>query len=48
MSVKIITGHVLSALAQLARLRARIDDLTSREAISNWLDDAVAVGMDPL
>jgi hypothetical protein len=34
--------------AWLARMRARIDDLTSRKAITNWLDDATDDGMDPL
>lgn len=29
-------------------LRSRIDALTSREAIAAWLDDAAAVGIDPL
>jgi len=29
-------------------LRASIDGLTSREAIDQWLDNALAVGIDPL
>lgn len=34
--------------AWLAGLRAGIDGLTSRKAIEDWLDEAVAGGMDPL
>jgi hypothetical protein len=34
--------------AWLAGMRARIDDLTSRKAIANWLNDAVTGGIDPL
>jgi hypothetical protein len=34
--------------AWLARMRARIDDLTSRRAISKWLADAIDGGIDPL
>jgi hypothetical protein len=34
--------------AWLARMRARIDDLTSRKAINDWLEDAVDGGLDPL
>jgi hypothetical protein len=34
--------------AWLSRMRARIDDLTSRQAISDWLADAVDGGLDPL
>lgn len=30
------------------RLRERVDDLTTREAITCWLDDAMAIGIDPL
>lgn len=29
-------------------LRSRIDSLTSRDAISRWLDDALDPGIDPL
>jgi hypothetical protein len=29
-------------------LRARIDDLTSRQAIRQWLDDAAEADIDPL
>lgn len=32
----------------LFALRARIDSLTSREAIDRWLDDALKIGIDPL
>jgi hypothetical protein len=32
----------------LARMRARVDGLTSRQTIGNWLDDALKAGMDPL
>lgn len=34
--------------AWLARMRARIDELTSRQAIECWLDDAVWQNIDPL
>lgn len=34
--------------AQLAALRRRVDDLTSRAAIEAWLDDLAAAGLDPL
>ena len=34
--------------ARLARLRTAIAGLTSREAISGWLDEAVDQGLDPL
>lgn len=34
--------------AWLARMRARIDDLVSRKAINDWLDDALDGGVDPL
>ena len=34
--------------AWLARMRTRIDDLTSRKAISDWLADAIDGGIDPL
>jgi hypothetical protein len=34
--------------AWLARMRARIDELTSREAIGAWLDDAIDNAIDPL
>jgi hypothetical protein len=29
-------------------MRARIDDLVSRKAINDWLDDALDGGVDPL
>jgi hypothetical protein len=29
-------------------LRGRVDRLTTREALDEWLDDAVAIGIDPL
>lgn len=32
----------------LIELRRRIDGLTSREAISAWLADALEIGIDPL
>jgi len=32
----------------VASLRERIDELTTREAIDRWLDDAAAVEIDPL
>lgn len=32
----------------LAGLRSRLDDLTSRQAIEAWLDDATELGLDPL
>jgi hypothetical protein len=31
-----------------ADLAGRIDKLTSREAIEDWLDDATEIGIDPL
>lgn len=34
--------------AWLARMRAAIDGLTTREAIERWLDEAVNAGIDPL
>ena len=34
--------------AAIAELRRGIDDLTSREAITRWLDRAEAAGIDPL
>jgi len=34
--------------AWLAQMRARIDGLASREAISAWLHDAIVGGIDPL
>ena len=33
---------------ELFALRQRVDDLTSREAIDRWLDDALDLGIDPL
>jgi hypothetical protein len=33
---------------QIGRLRADIDRLMSREAIEQWLDDALDEGIDPL
>ena len=32
----------------IERLRAKIDTLHSREAINDWMDDALAKGIDPL
>lgn len=32
----------------IAELRARIDSLTTRKALSKWLDDALAAGIEPL
>jgi hypothetical protein len=32
----------------LAEMRARVDGLTSREAIERWLDDALEGNIDPL
>jgi hypothetical protein len=32
----------------IERLRAKVDCLQSREAIDDWLDDALAEGIDPL
>lgn len=32
----------------IERLRTKVDGLQSREAISDWLDDALAEGIDPL
>jgi hypothetical protein len=34
--------------AWLAEMRARVDQLTSREAIDRWLDDAMEQNIDPL
>lgn len=34
--------------ARAAELRRRVDGLTDRKAIAQWLDDAMAVGIDPL
>jgi hypothetical protein len=31
-----------------ADLAGRVDKLTSREAIEDWLDDATEIGIDPL
>ena len=33
---------------QVEVLKARIDRLVSREAIEDWLDDALGLGIDPL
>jgi hypothetical protein len=32
----------------IERLRAKVDGLQSRDAIDDWLDDALAEGIDPL
>lgn len=32
----------------IGELRRRINDLTSRQAIEVWLDDAIDAGIDPL
>ena len=32
----------------IERLRAKVDSLQSREAIDDWLDDALVEGIDPL
>lgn len=32
----------------IAMLRSQIDDLKSRDAISEWLSDAMEIGIDPL
>jgi hypothetical protein len=32
----------------LSRLRTSIGNLTTRETISDWIDDAIALGMEPL
>jgi hypothetical protein len=32
----------------IERLRTKVDRLQSREAIEDWLDDALAEGIDPL
>ena len=34
--------------AGAADLAGRVDKLTSREAVENWLDDATEIGIDPL
>jgi hypothetical protein len=34
--------------AGAADLASRVDKLTSREAIEDWLDDATEIGIDPL
>ena len=34
--------------AGVADLRRRIAALTTREAITAWLDDAISIGIDPL
>jgi hypothetical protein len=34
--------------AELAALRSTIDDLTNRNAIERWLDQAIEAGLDPL
>ena len=33
---------------QVDALRARLDTLTTRDAIDSWLDDALDIGIDPL
>jgi hypothetical protein len=42
-----ITANVWVGPA-IAELRRRIDGLTSRQAIADWLDDAIDLGIDPL
>jgi hypothetical protein len=32
----------------IERLRGKVDKFGSREAINDWIDDAVAEGIDPL
>ena len=34
--------------AWLARMRARVDELTSDQAIDDWLVEAIENGIDPL
>jgi hypothetical protein len=34
--------------AELAELRARVDQLMSRTAIEDWINDVIDQGMDPL
>ena len=38
----------VEASVWLAKLRARIDWLFTRETIERWLDDAIDLGLDPL
>jgi hypothetical protein len=33
---------------EIDELRGRVDGLTSRQAIREWIDDAVSAGADPL
>jgi hypothetical protein len=33
---------------EIAALRARVDELTSREALDRWMGDALRMGIDPL
>lgn len=33
---------------ELEKLRARIDGITTHEALSEWLNDAYEIGIDPL
>ena len=33
---------------RIRRLRSTVDALTTREAISRWIHDAVCLGLDPL
>jgi hypothetical protein len=35
-------------IGRVDALRAAVDSLTSREAIEDWLDRAMAIGIDPL
>lgn len=38
----------LADRAELGVLRETVDDLTTRQAIDDWLDRVVAFGLDPL
>ena len=33
---------------EIGALRARVDELTSREALDRWMGDALRMGIDPL
>jgi hypothetical protein len=33
---------------EIGALRARVEELTSREALDRWMGDALRMGIDPL